>query len=258
MEQLPLVFVQSTIEPDIQECFTPAFNFTKLQSSNGRLAFVNDKVYWLPDAPMALLDQGWVINIAEIESYSKFGISGFSIKLVNGKELRFSNVGGKMREGIIEAIESHKEDFAAAGPAAAAPVAEAPEAAPVQEPAPAPDPAPETAQASATEAAPAAEFDPQDISSNKIMAALSYLGIFVLIPLLAAKDSKYARFHVNQGLILLICAVVSFAVSKIPGLAFIAWILNLAILILAVIGIINAVKGQAKELPYIGKYKILP
>ena len=261
MEQLPLVFVQSTIEPDIQECFTPAFNFTKLQSSNGRLAFVNDKVYWLPDAPMALLDQGWVINISEIESYSKYGISGFSIKLKEGKELRFSNVGGKMREGIIEAIESHKEDFAAAVPAAAAPVAEPPEAAPVQETtpsvAPAPAPAPETAQG-ATEAAPAAEFDPQDISSNKVMAVLSYLGILVLIPLLAAKDSKYARFHVNQGLILLICAVVSFAVSKIPGLAFIAWILNLAILILAVIGIINAVKGQAKELPYIGKYKILP
>ena len=133
MEQLPLVFVQSTVEPDIQECFTPAFNFTKLQSSNGRLAFVNDKVYWLPDAPMALLDQGWVINISEIESYSKYGISGFSIKLKEGKELRFSNVGGKMREGIIEAIESHKEDFAAAVPAAAAPVAETPEAAPVQE-----------------------------------------------------------------------------------------------------------------------------
>ena len=263
MEQLPLVFVQSTIEPDIQECFTPAFNFTKLQSSNGRLAFINDKVYWLPDAPMALLDQGWVINISEIESYSKYGISGFSIKLVNGKELRFSNVGGKMREGITEAIESHKEDFAAAGPAVAAPVAETPEAAPAQETVPGPAPASETAQASteaqtsAPEAAPAAEFDPQDISSNKIMAALSYLGIFVLIPLLAAKDSKYARFHVNQGLILLICCVVSFAISRIPGLAFIAWILNLAIFILAVIGIINAVKGQAKELPYIGKYKIL-
>lgn len=258
MEQLPLVFVQSTVEPDIQECFTPAFNFTKLQSSNGRLAFVNDKVYWLPDSPMALLDQGWVINVSEIESYSKYGISGFSIKLKEGKELRFSNVGGKMREGIIEAIESHKEDFAAAVPAAAAPVAETPKAAPVQEAteAPAPAPAPETAQG-ATEAAPAAEFDPQDISSNKVMAVLSYLGILVLIPLLAAKDSKYARFHVNQGLILVICAVVSFAVSKIPGLAFIAWILNLAIFILAVIGIINAVKGQAKELPYIGKYKIL-
>lgn len=258
MEQLPLVFVQSTVEPDIQECFTPAFNFTKLQSSNGRLAFVNDKVYWLPDSPMALLDQGWVINVSEIESYSKYGISGFSIKLKEGKELRFSNVGGKMREGIIEAIESHKEDFAAAVPAAAAPVAETPEAAPVQEAteAPAPTPAPETAQG-ATEAAPEAEYDPQDINSNKVMAAFAYLGIFVLIPLLAAKYSKYARFHVNQGLILLICAVVSFAVSKIPGLAFIAWILNLAIFILAVIGIINAVKGQAKELPYIGKYKIL-
>ena len=143
MEQLALTFVQSTIEPDIQECFTPAFNFTKLQSSNGRLAFVNDKVYWLPDSPMALLDQGWVINVSEIESYSKYGISGFSIKLVNGKELRFSNVGGKMREGITEAIESHKEDIAAGGPAATAPAA-APDPAPAQETSGAQDPAPQS------------------------------------------------------------------------------------------------------------------
>ena len=43
MEQLPLTFVQATVEPDIQECFRPAFNFTKLSSSSGRLAFTPGK-----------------------------------------------------------------------------------------------------------------------------------------------------------------------------------------------------------------------
>ena len=33
------------------------------------------------------------------------------------------------------------------------------------------------------------------------MAILAYFGILVLIPILAAKDSKFARFHANQGLL---------------------------------------------------------
>ena len=241
MEKLPLAFVQSSIEQDIQECFTPAFNFTKLQSSNGRLAFINDKVYWLPDSPMAMMDQGWVINVSEIESCGKYGISGFSIKLVDGTELRFSNVGQKMREGITEAIESHKEDVAAETPATEpAPAADAP-AAPVAPVAPEAAPAKEEAKAEAASPEPATEFDPADVSSNKLVSVYS----------------KFARFHVNQGLILLICSIVCYAIGKIPGLAFVYWILSLAILILAIIGIVNVVKGQAKELPIIGKYKIL-
>lgn len=242
MEQLPLVFVQSEIEPDIQECFTPAYNYTRIQSSNGRLAFTPGKVYWLPETPMALIDQGWVINVSEIASYEKYGISGFTIKLVDGKVLRFSNVGGKMREGIIEAIESHKEDDI--------PAAEETAAAPAQEAAPVETPAPQTPP-------PADTFDPADINSNKVMSVFAYLGIFVLIPLIAAKESKFARFHANQGLILLLCWIVSFVIGKIPGLAFVAWILNIILLVLAIIGIINVVKGETKQLPIIGKYKII-
>ena len=37
------------------------------------------------------------------------------------------------------------------------------------------------------------EFDPQDIQNNKAMAILAYLSWLVLIPLFAAKDSKFAR-----------------------------------------------------------------
>lgn len=241
MEQLPLTFVQSTVEPEIQECFTPAFNFTRINSSSGRLAFTANKLYWLPDNPMAMMDQGWVANISEIDSCSKSGIAGFIIKLKDGKELRFSNVFGNMREGITAAIEERQANPVAEAPAAE-PAAEAAEAAPAEE-------------VPAAEAAPVADID--DASSNKVMAILAYFGILVLIPLFAAKESKFARFHVNQGLILLICSVVTFVIGKIPGLGFLVWILDIAILVYAIIGIVNAAKGQAKELPYIGKFKII-
>ena len=255
MEQLPLVFNQATVEPDIQECFTPAFNFTKINSSNGRLAFTTGKIYWLPDNPMAMLDQGWVINVNEIDSCDKWGLAGFAIKLKDGKELRFSNVNGKMREGITMAIEAHKDD--PVPEAAAAP--EAPEKEPAAEKADAPEEAPKAEKAPEAEKAPAAaiDMDPKDVSANKVMAILAYLGILVLIPLFAAKESKFARFHVNQGLILFICSLVSYFIGKIPGLGFLMWILNVAIFIFAILGIINAAKGEAKELPVIGKYRII-
>ena len=46
-----------------------------------------------------------------------------------------------------------------------------------------------------------------DVESNKAMAVLSYLGILVLVPLVGAKNSPFARFHTNQGLILCIATI---------------------------------------------------
>lgn len=39
------------------------------------------------------------------------------------------------------------------------------------------------------------QFDPRDIQNNKVMAILAYFGILVLIPIFAAKESKFARFR---------------------------------------------------------------
>jgi uncharacterized membrane protein len=113
------------------------------------------------------------------------------------------------------------------------------------------------------------EFDPQDIEKNKFMAILAYFGILVIIPILAAKESKFARFHSNQGLILCIAAILySVAYSILSSVILsISWhlywlvsiigLLGFAFLIWFVIGIINAAQGKAKELPLIGHYKLL-
>ena len=102
-----------------------------------------------------------------------------------------------------------------------------------------------------------AECDQADINSNKVMAVLAYLGILVLIPLFAAKDSKFARFHTNQGLLLLLVAILCGVISRIPVIGFIGSILGFISGIFAIIGIVYAVQGKAKELPLIGKYRIL-
>ena len=101
-----------------------------------------------------------------------------------------------------------------------------------------------------------AEYDAQDIEKNKVMALLAY--IIFLIPLLAAKDSKFARFHTNQGLVLFLGGIIASVVAVIPVIGWIvAPIAGLAITVLAIIGILNALNGRAKELPVIGKFKIL-
>lgn len=99
-------------------------------------------------------------------------------------------------------------------------------------------------------------FDPQDIEENKVMAVLAY--IIFLVPLIAAKDSPFAKFHTNQGLVLFIGWIICGAVNVIPVLGQIAWLIGSVILtVLSIIGIINAAKGEGKELPIIGKFKIL-
>ncbi len=114
-----------------------------------------------------------------------------------------------------------------------------------------------------------AEFDAQDIGSNKAMAILAYFGPLVLIPIFAAKDSKFARYHSNQGLVLLLASILyGIAYSILSSIILaISWrlyfvvsiigLVSIVITVLAIIGIINAATGKAKELPLIGKFKIL-
>jgi len=95
----------------------------------------------------------------------------------------------------------------------------------------------------------------QKKDKNTGMAVVAYIIFF--IPLLTdAKNDPFVKYHVKQGLVLFICAVVVWLiVSIIPFLGWIiAPLLNIAILVLAIIGIINAVNGVEKPLPLIGSF----
>ena len=98
----------------------------------------------------------------------------------------------------------------------------------------------------------------KDVEDNKVIAALAYLIFF--IPLLAAKDSKFGKFHANQGLSLLLMTI---AVSIIGGMIpFIGWFLILPLgglfsFILFVMGVVNAFGGKEAKLPVIGNIQII-
>lgn len=117
--------------------------------------------------------------------------------------------------------------------------------------------------------APASAADPvrADIEQNKVYAVLAYLGILFLVPLLAAPNSPFARYHTNQGIILFITSLIIGPASWILGfpLAFftfgiglaLPFILGVGLLVLLILGIVNAASGQCKPLPLIGHFQLI-
>jgi uncharacterized membrane protein len=91
-------------------------------------------------------------------------------------------------------------------------------------------------------------------SQNTAMAILAYIIFFV--PLLTeSKDDPFVKFHVKQGLVLFIAWIANMAVGIIPVLGWIiAPLVSLGLIVLMVLGIINAANGKEEELPIIGKY----
>ena len=110
---------------------------------------------------------------------------------------------------------------------------------------------------------------PQDNKSNpigaleqdvKILSAIGYIGLLFLVPYLVKPKDKFAVFHANQGLLLLIATVVINAVGSI--IPVIGWFIILPLggiftLVLFILGIISALKGEEKRLPLIGNFDLL-
>lgn len=110
------------------------------------------------------------------------------------------------------------------------------------------------------------EFCAEDVAENKLIVALAYVlpvtvGAILCVWLSKVSDSKYLKFHSREILklaicslvVTMVCAVTSFLV--IPAIALGA--ASVVVIVLRVIGFIQAVKGQSKELPIISNIEIL-
>lgn len=95
-----------------------------------------------------------------------------------------------------------------------------------------------------------AEFDPNDISDNKVFAMLCYLMDFIgiIVALLATHSSKYTMFHVRQALKITVVSILSVFVLIIPFLGWIAFpILQGIIWVIKIISFFQICSGKAKE-----------
>lgn len=81
-----------------------------------------------------------------------------------------------------------------------------------------------------------------------IVAYITWIGLLIAF---IAGDREGAKFHLNQALVIWIIGLIC---GFIP---LVGWIGSLFCLICAIIGLISAINGTEKEVPLLGKIKLL-
>ena len=111
----------------------------------------------------------------------------------------------------------------------------------------------------------------EDLKGKKITAGLAYLFWLALIPMIYASESKFVKYHANQGFVLAIAETVFLILTVI--VCKIMWSVSransllvetimLAIFVgafgmLSLIGIFNVIRGKEKPIPTFGHIQLL-
>lgn len=98
-----------------------------------------------------------------------------------------------------------------------------------------------------------------DKKTTSWVAYLTFIGWIVAY---CAGDKEGAKFHLNQSLVIylgeLCVLVASVILAFIPVLGWLAiWAANIYLFVMWIMGLINAINQEEKELPLIGTIKIL-
>lgn len=114
------------------------------------------------------------------------------------------------------------------------------------------------------------EAEALDVSKNKVYAIISYLGILCVVPMFAAKDSAFARFHCNQGLVLFLANIMVSVLNTINGFVLanasellyglVSLLLSgvsICLTVFSIMGIVYACQGKKKALPLIENIKLV-
>lgn len=105
-----------------------------------------------------------------------------------------------------------------------------------------------------------------DAQQNKVVFMLAYLGILFFLPLVTTPNSPNGRFHANQGLVLLLTGVAGQIILSILGavlwrlwfvISLLSTLWGLFLLVFMIMGMVNASRGEQKELPLIGGIRII-
>lgn len=92
------------------------------------------------------------------------------------------------------------------------------------------------------------------------IAWLSYLGLLIIVPILISPDKEYVKFHIRQGLAILLLEAgwvfLAIVLNFLPIIKYVVGVLNffvwIGFLILSIMGILNAVQGKMQKLPVVG------
>ena len=103
----------------------------------------------------------------------------------------------------------------------------------------------------------AVRFDKETSDQARISCAIAYL--FFFVPIVMHPESKFARYHCNQGLILLILEFLGIVgLAEIPKVGGVLSFLCLLFCLFCLVrGMVLALRGKAKRIPFFGKLVIV-
>ena len=108
-------------------------------------------------------------------------------------------------------------------------------------------PAPQAPAAKPAQTAPAPEQPPR---TAKLMAALCYLNVLILIPACTKwRHDEFVKFHLNQGLVVLALATVCACVGFLPHGSELGLTLTLLVDVLSLVGLVQTLRGLKSPLP---------
>ena len=91
--------------------------------------------------------------------------------------------------------------------------------------------------------------------TTDIVAYLTWVGLLVAF---VAGDRREARFHLNQSLVIWLAGIALGVIGIIPILGWLVAIVGSIFLVVCwFIGIISAASGTEKEIPLLGRFKLL-
>lgn len=93
----------------------------------------------------------------------------------------------------------------------------------------------------------------KDIDDGKSIAWLSYLGLFLLIPLLVKPENTFCKHHAKQGLVMLLLWIAVSILS--PFIGIVAPLAFLALAVISIVGIIQSLSGIYWKAP-LGIYQL--
>ena len=111
----------------------------------------------------------------------------------------------------------------------------------------------------------------EDLKGKKITACFAYLFWFTVIPMIYSSESKFIKYHANQGLVLAIAETIFLVATVLVGKILWAYSRATSLLVettmffvfvgvfgvLSLIGIFNVIRGKEKPVPTFGHIQLL-
>ncbi len=88
--------------------------------------------------------------------------------------------------------------------------------------------------------------------TTAIISYITFIGTIIAIVMNNDKKNSFASFHIRQALGLALLQLIGYALRVYLGLGLLGWFLGVAVFVLIIIGVLGALQGEEKKVPFLG------